>query len=80
MGFQEDRGAEYYLGEDPHFMSQYTRDTREFNERMRIMEEEEKRATRPCGPGGFCHFENGVVVRTDDGCPTHSKRPGVAKA
>jgi len=35
-------------------------------------------ADEPCGPGGFCLFEAGRVVRTDDGCPTHSKRPRLA--
>lgn len=32
---------------------------------------------QPCAPGGYCLFEDGEVVRTDDGCPTHSLRPGV---
>lgn len=27
--------------------------------------------------GCYCLFENGVIVRTDDLCPFHSKRPGV---
>ena len=39
---------------------------------------EEFIAVRVFPPKGcYCLFEDGVIVRTDDGCPHHSKRPGV---